>query len=233
VADRLAAAEPAVRELLARAVEAELLATAVSTKFAIGQAACACVASTACLGLTITRWPVHAQDNLAARIGHLHHAAGRNRASIPFTTNGSGALGRSGLDLSASMFAPCLPGCPGTARQHAVSRPADWPRPGSMPDPSRRTRAVVSYERRVAESRRSAPEREYGPTKRPTPGCKPAESQHSVALREVSGRFALRGRRRPRPRTRACAASKLRSHAVRTALPRSFDQSWPPEAAHA
>jgi hypothetical protein len=34
---------------------------------------------------------------------------------------GAGILGRSGLDLSASMFAPWLLGCPGTPRQHPVS----------------------------------------------------------------------------------------------------------------
>jgi hypothetical protein len=38
-----------------------------------------------------------------------------------FTSHDPDILDRSGLDLSASMFAPCSLGCPGTARQHAAS----------------------------------------------------------------------------------------------------------------
>jgi len=38
-----------------------------------------------------------------------------------FTDHGPYAFGHGGLDLSASMFAPCSLGCPGTPRQHPVS----------------------------------------------------------------------------------------------------------------
>jgi len=42
-------------------------------------------------------------------------------ALYTFTGSGPDVLGHDGLDLSASMFAPCWLGCPGTHRQHAVS----------------------------------------------------------------------------------------------------------------
>jgi hypothetical protein len=38
-----------------------------------------------------------------------------------FTAHGPDVLDHGGLDLSASMFALCSLGCPGTPRQHAVS----------------------------------------------------------------------------------------------------------------
>lgn len=101
-----------------------------------------------------------------------------------------------------------------------------------------RARQDRPHSPRSADSRGDYPGASYSPAVAVQIICAESSrvsrnSKSSAVLRNVSGRFALRGRRRPRPRNRACAASKLRSHAVRTALLRSFDQSWLPEAAHA
>jgi hypothetical protein len=60
-----------------------------------------------------------------------------------------------GLDLSASMFAPCSLGCPGTPRQHAVSTPrCGYKPPHRMAGPGRSRHLSIPVQRE--ESNRAA-----------------------------------------------------------------------------